>query len=90
MVFTTSDELSSQLDSLLMVDKDGNNASLQKLREGVKGMARWEANWTQHASPMFADRGRSVMRIWTLRVACMALLAALTWPIIMTRAGGAP
>lgn len=55
LVFGSGAELAELLDSLLGAFPQGQTRLLDRLRRGVKGMARWEENWAEYAAPVLCD-----------------------------------
>lgn len=83
LVFSTSEELASQFQDILSTfpPEDHEQALLTKLRAGVKGMIRWEANWVECAGPTFSRPGRSRLRAAGVKLGitsvCIAVLMNL-------------
>lgn len=87
LVFGSSAELAQSLDALLGGFQQGKRQLLDRLRQGVEGMARWEENWVENAAPVLCDPALGRRRLawwWILLLLAIGLglgLAGVGWPM---------
>jgi beta-1,4-mannosyltransferase len=80
LVFGSGTELARALDALLAGFPQGETQLLDRLRAGVRGMARWEENWADHAAPVVCDEALGQRRwggCWWWWVPMLALVGPL-------------